>query len=83
MRTSGQGRIRKPGDFPWFFNRVYLDTELRLKEKSRLKAEYRKQKNETKITEKDKEEKTKTVITRSGLVSVNVETKAGDIIWGY
>lgn len=60
-----------------------LDTELRLKDKSRLKAEYRKQKNETRIIEKDKQEKTKTVTMKPGLVSINVETKKGDVIWGY
>lgn len=60
-----------------------LDTELRLKEKSRLKAEYRKQKNETRIVERDKEEKTRTVTVKPGFVSVSVETKQGDIIWGY
>ncbi len=60
-----------------------LDTELRLKDKSRLKAEYRKQKNETRIIEKDKEEKTKTVKTKPGFVSVNAETKQGNVIWGY
>ncbi len=60
-----------------------LDTELRLKDKSRLKAEYHKQKNETRIIEKDKEEKTRTVTTKPGFVSVNVETKHGNVIWGY
>jgi hypothetical protein len=60
-----------------------LDTELRLKEKSRLRAEYRKQKNETRIIERDKEEKTKTVTMKPGFVSVSVRTEKGEIVWGY
>jgi pimeloyl-ACP methyl ester carboxylesterase len=60
-----------------------LDTDLRVKEKSRLKIEYRKFKNETKIIEKDKQEKTKKVTTRPGFVSLSVSTSNKNIIWEY
>lgn len=60
-----------------------LDTDLRIKDKSRLKTEYRKVKNETKIIEKDKQERTREVTTRPGFVSVTVSTFNKNIIWEY
>lgn len=60
-----------------------LDTNLHLKSVSRLKAEYHKKHNETKITEKDKKEETSIVTVRPGLVSIHVGTQTGSIIWEY